>query len=200
MSPVLLHVVRPFASEEEYLAAEAWTIDARGMLLVGERELATDTAVIFDVALSSGAKVIRAEGKVTGFVAPSDERAGGIRVRFRKFGAQTKAFIDRAVQAREEQISKAIVSEPPPPSAAAARASVVEVPPVTPAPAPEATPVPPREAIPPNERSGIHRRLGAPVAAPPNRNELLARLRERLVKSSTTTSSEPLDAPKSKSS
>jgi hypothetical protein len=204
MTPALLHVVRPFGSEEEYLAAEAWTIDARGMLLVGEHELATDTAVVFDVALSSGAKVIRAEGRVTGYVAPSEERAGGVRVRFRKFGAQTKAFIDRAVQAREEQLSKALVSEPPPPSAEAARAKITP-PPITTAsheeaPAVAMTSIPAREAAPPNERSGIHRRLGGPVAAPPNRNELLARLRERLVKSSATASSEPLDEPASKSS
>lgn len=203
MAPALLHVVRPFGSEEEYLAAEAWTIDARGMLLVGERELATDTAVVFDVALSSGAKVIRAEGRVTGYVAPSDERAGGVRVRFRKFGAQTKAFIDRAVHAREEQLSKALVSEPPPPSAGAAPANVT-APPVAPTshdevPAVALTSVPARD-VSPNERSGIHRRLGEPVAAPPNRNELLARLRERLVKSSTTASSEPLVEPASKSS
>lgn len=187
MSPALLHVARPYGSEEEYLAAEAWTIDARGMLLVGERELATDTAVIFDVTLTNGAKVIRAEGRVTGYVAASEERAGGVRVRFRKFGAQTKAFIDRAVRAREEQLASSLASEPPP-------ARVAEA-----APAPAAAPVA-IEATPALERSGIHRRPSAPVSAPPNRDELLARLRERSSRSSVVASSEPLNEPASKTS
>jgi hypothetical protein len=189
MSPALLHVTRPYASEEEYLAAEAWTIDARGMLLVGERELATDTAVIFDVTLKNGAKVIRAEGRVTGYVAPSDERAGGVRVRFRKFGAQTKAFIDRAVHAREEQLSTSLASEPPPEPAPGFESG----------PAAAALPVA-VEASPVLERSGIHRRLAAPVAAPPNRDELLARLRERATRRSIVASSEPASERASKTS
>jgi len=56
MTPVVLHVVRPYSSEDEYLAAEAWTIEARGMLLIGQREVELDRAVVFDVALSNGTK------------------------------------------------------------------------------------------------------------------------------------------------
>jgi len=172
MSPVVVHVIRPYESEEEYLSAEAWTIDARGMLLVGEAELATDTAVVFDVALSNGNKVIRAEGRASGYLAPTQERPGGLRVRFRRFGAQTKAFIDRALQAREAQLANTVSSRPPAPLEPALSAQPLSAL-VASVAAPEAsTPTP-------LERSGIHRRLAAPVAAPPNRNELLDRLRER---------------------
>ncbi|MGC4089296.1 MAG: hypothetical protein QM756_15695 [Polyangiaceae bacterium] len=181
-SPLVVHVVRPYQSEEEYLAAEAWTIDARGMVLLGESEVSSDIAVVFDVTLANGAKVIRAEGRSSGYLAQTDERPGGLRVRFKRFGAQTKAFIDRALRARAEQLASAVSSRPPPaqalpvaPSLSALAAAVV---------------APPAPAA--HERSGIHRRLGGPVAAPPNRNELLARLRERANRSPQATSD---DAP-----
>jgi hypothetical protein len=96
-NPVVLHVVRPYRDEQEYLAAEAWTIDDRGMFLIDDRELAPDTAVVFDVALSSGMKVIRAEGRVEHHVPAEGMQPAGLRVRFRRFGEQTKAFIDRAI-------------------------------------------------------------------------------------------------------
>jgi hypothetical protein len=96
-NPVVLHVVRPYGDEQEYLAAEAWTIDDRGMFLIDDRELAPDTAVVFDVTLASGTKVIRAEGRVEHHVPAEGTQPAGLRVRFRRFGEQTKAFIDRAI-------------------------------------------------------------------------------------------------------
>jgi len=70
-SPVVLHIVRPYATVEEYLAAEAWTIDTRAMVLVDAADLAPDTAILFDVAIGSGEKLIRAEGKVAAKIAQS---------------------------------------------------------------------------------------------------------------------------------
>lgn len=102
-NPVVLHVVRPFADEREYLAAEAWTIDDRGMFLLVNDELAPDTAVVFDVALANGQKVIRAEGRVERFVPAQGNHPSGLRVRFRRFGAQTKSFIDRAIAHTERR-------------------------------------------------------------------------------------------------
>ena len=96
-NPVVLHVVRPYADEREYLAAEAWTIDDRGMFLIDDHLLAPDTTVVFDIALANGIKVIRAEGRVERQVPAEGNHPAGLRVRFRRFGAQTKAFIDRAL-------------------------------------------------------------------------------------------------------
>jgi hypothetical protein len=163
MNPVILHVVRPYASEEVFLAAEAWTIDARGMVLLDQQNLEPETAVVFDVSLSNGVKLIRAEGRVAGYLAPSDDRPGGLRIRFRRFGGQTKSFIDRAIAARELELSASVSSRPPPPG-------------------PGSTPKPlllPEQPPLPMERSGIHRRPLMPVDAPPNRDELLDRLRAR---------------------
>lgn len=199
MNPVVVHVVRPYASDREYLAAEAWSIEARGMLLLDVEPLPVDTLVLFDVTLDDGQKPIRAEARVVGTVAAEGDRPGGLKVRFRRFGAATKAFIERAVRSRTgaqpEPSSRPAASEPSasPPSGASASTAEGDRPGVT-----EVE----RESLPEvrasmtdieavmhvaqvaqaaraPEESGLQRRVVAPVPSPPNREELLARLRER---------------------
>lgn len=200
MNPVVVHVVRPYASEQEYLAAEAWSIDARGMLLIDADTLAPDTAVLFDVALSDGQKPIRAEGRVVKVVAPSGGRPGGLKVRFKRFGAATKAFIERAVKAQSasndpnrsgtpdaERLSQPEADRPSAPEAEQPsqveldRPSLPEVRlSMTELEAPEALPAaPPPERDRDREPSGLRQRVPGPVAAPANREELLQRLRQR---------------------
>jgi hypothetical protein len=201
-SPLVIHIVRPYDSEDRYLEAESWSIEAKTMLLIGQRKLAADTAILFVVALSSGQKVIKAEARVIGWVPAKGGRPGGLRVHFKRFGTATKAFIDRAVSINEQARSEG--EEPPPsepqaaeaapaPPTPAERTSVPAVgadrpsapEPVAEAPiAQEAAPVnsPPdalAPVVPRAEPSGIHRRVVAPVPAPPNREELLEKLRAR---------------------
>lgn len=156
-NPAVIHVVRPYQSEAEYLEAEAWSIEARTMILIGEPDLPEGTAVLFDVQIGNGTKPIRAEARVVESVPSSPGRPGGLRVRFRRYGAATKAFIDRAAaMPRTEAVAEA-------PPAAPARAEA----------APLALPATPAES------SGIHARSVPVVAAPPDRDALLDRLRER---------------------
>jgi hypothetical protein len=190
VNPVVVHVVRPYASEQEYLAAEAWSIDAKGMLLVDADALAPDTAVLFDVALSDGQKPIRAEGRVVKVVAPTAGRPGGLRVRFKRFGAATKAFIERAVKAQSvagelERPSQPEAERPSTPEAEQPsqvehdRPSLPEVRPSMTeleAPAALASPASPERE---REPSGLRQRVPGPVSAPANREELLQRLRQR---------------------
>src|SRR5687768_15796623 len=82
------------------------------MLLIDADELPTDTAVLFDIALLDGHKPIRAEGRVVGVVAAKGDRPGGLKVRFKRFGAATKAFIERAVKARDQAASSPAGSSP----------------------------------------------------------------------------------------
>jgi hypothetical protein len=194
VNPVVLHVVRPYSSEQDYLAAEAWTIDARTMLLVDAEELPADTAVLFDVALKDGQKPIRAEGRVVGPIAASAGRPGGLKVRFKRFGAATKAFIERAVKLKSASAEPARPSQPEAerPSATEAespsgvqnerlssadverpslpelRASMTEL---------ETLAVPQAPALALDSR--LRQRVAGRVAAPANREELLARLRQR---------------------
>jgi hypothetical protein len=126
------------------------------MLLVGAEPLPPDTTVLFDIALADGSKPIRAEGRVVGVIPDTADRPGGLRVRFRRFGAATKAFIERAVSQRVDE------ARPSQPEVALPRVTA-EL---------SAPPPPPLE-------SGVRERIPGPIAAPANREELLARLRER---------------------
>jgi hypothetical protein len=203
MSPVVLHVTRPYSSEEEYLAAEAWTIEPRSVTLIGQRELENDTPVMFDVGLASGEKMIRAEGRVVGFTAKTADEPSYLKVRFRRYGSQTKQFIERALAAREEQLARAALrasSMPPrkdealtrpslPPLAAPPRATQPEELPQTPELRKSLLPPPPGSELDARaaelrdrsfvEPSGIRRRLVSKIPPPPNREELLERLRVR---------------------
>jgi hypothetical protein len=202
VNPVVVHVVRPYASEQEYLNAEAWTIDQRSMLLIDAEALPGDTAVLFDIAIADGQKPIRAEGRVVGMVSPNGGRPGGMRVRFKRFGAATKAFIERAVKAKSggpeperpstpeaERPSAPEAERPSAPEAAPSnggghpprlvdgdRSSMPEV-------RASMTDLEPAFATPATpstrEPSGLRQRLPGPVTAPANREELLQRLRQR---------------------
>jgi hypothetical protein len=183
-SPIVIHVLRPYANEEEYLANESFSIDSKTMLLIDQAQLPADTAVVFDVQLQNGQKPIRAEAKVLGYVPAANGRPSGLRVRFKRFGAATKAFIDRAVAASagaapvsapgaappsrpiSVRAAPALGAEPAAPRAEAAQAAA-SVP-------PKVAPVGERR-----ESSGIHRRAVAMPATPVNREELLERLRTR---------------------
>lgn len=172
-SPVVIHVVRPYADEEEYLARESESINAKSMVLIDQPALPFDTAVVFDIQLGNGNKPIRAEAKVMGSVAATSTTPGGLRVRFKRFGAATKAFIDRAVALHG-------APAPAPEAARPAPAALEAVPTSEPEPisAPLASPI--EAAAERGESSGVHRRPVIPVGAPANREELLQRLRVRL--------------------
>lgn len=231
-TPPVVHILRPYATVEEYLEAEAWTIETRSMLLIDAPELPLDTTLLFDVSIK-GEKLIRAEGRVAGYVTPTGDSPGGLRVKFRRYGASSKAFIERAVAWRKERADSPRPSSPAPtapelvspsvatsqrspsarPSTAGARPSRPPAPsrPSTPAPSRPSVPAPSRPlaasrppapsqraataqgslAPPPptssakparhglREPSGVHRRPFGESDVPENRDELLARLRER---------------------
>ncbi len=196
-SPLVVHVQRPYATAEEYLEAEAWTIETRSMLLIDAAELPLDAAVLFDVSIK-GEKLIRAEGRVVAFVTPEGDTPGGLRVRFKRYGASTKAFIDRAVNFQKQR-SEVVQASPPslPEPSAPSVPEVVAPSIVTSAPVAAPSPAEPTGAFTPEVRapsqpppasagtqgirepSGIHRRPLADGDVPQNRDELLARLRER---------------------
>ncbi len=170
-SSIVIHVLRPYANEEEYLAHEASSIDAKSMVLIDQAQLPLETAIVFDVQLEGGQKPIRAEAKVMGPVAASGGKPAGLRVRFKRFGAATKAFIDRAVALNAA--SRGLDAPPSLPSlSSSSMAAVVEDRELR-------TTSPGGNARVEREPSGIHRKPVAPVPAPANREELLERLRVR---------------------
>jgi hypothetical protein len=158
--PKNLRLSRPYASVDDYVEAEGWSIDARGMILIDQDPMPAGTVVRFEVVLRSGDKPIRAEGRVVGQVEPKADRPGGVRVRFRRLGPNCKTFIDDVLEARGSRAHATVELSSP---------MAAEMP----------LPEPPPDPAPEPKRS--ERRTGerGPIAAPPNRDELLARLRER---------------------
>jgi hypothetical protein len=183
--PVLLRVLRPYSSADDYVAAESWTIDVKGMLLVNEPAYPPGTPVRFDVTLSNGEKVIRAEGTVVRHVAARADRPGGLQVRFKRFGGSTKAFIDRVAAARAgerrpprmtlpslTELSDPAIKELP----SDPRASITSLTPEL----ASLAPLPPGVA----RASGtpvarLRARRPGPIAAPADRDGVLGRLRHR---------------------
>lgn len=122
--PIVLRIVRPYDHVDAFVSAEGWTLNRRGMVLLDQPALARDTVVRFDVSLRSGERLVLAEGVVVGFAAANDRRPPALKVRFTRFGASTKAFIDRVVEQQEAgEIARTAtaeveaVSAPPPRSA-----------------------------------------------------------------------------------
>ncbi|HEX6275905.1 MAG TPA: hypothetical protein VFZ53_22845 [Polyangiaceae bacterium] len=201
-SPVVLHLTRPYASADEYLEREGWSIDTRSMVLVGQAELPAETDVVFDVTLADGSKPIRAEARVVGVVAATEGRPAGLRVRFRRYGSATRAFVERAVSSRGSSdvaaSSRGPASVPPAPGSVRPAAPSV----APPAPSngePASVPPPASNSSPPlrpsvmpaweeDKTSRFTRAVAlampmthepTEVAAPSNRDALLERLRKR---------------------
>jgi hypothetical protein len=170
-SPIVIHVLRPYASEEEYLARERFSISPKTMLLIDQPPLPVDTAIVFDISLTNGQKPIRAEAVVVGYAEASGGQPGGIRVRFKRYGAATKAFVDRAATTAARAASllpQLAVADPPVQQLERQPERTLE-------PEPHSAPHE-RELA---ETSGVHRKAVPPVEPPNNREALLSRLRAR---------------------
>jgi hypothetical protein len=166
----IVRVVRPFQNEAEFLAAEAWTIDDKTVLLIGQPELAKRSLVRFEVTLESGATLLRAEAKVLRYDPPREDRPGGLRVKLKRYNASTKALIIRALEARKLQAQA--VAEEAPESEPQPLELVI---PVLDAPGSDAL----VDVAPDSDVSQVRTSTLTRVDAPPNRDALLERLRER---------------------
>jgi hypothetical protein len=154
--PVIVRVTRPYQTVEDYLEAEADTIDSRGMLLVGAEPLPKNTVLKFVVSLASGEALIRAEGVARSHSPASATSPGGLRVWFKRFGVATKAIIDRAAAVKARSASAAPLPDRHGASVSGPARSVS-------APGLDSLRTRPPRSVPP----------------PPNRDELLERLRAR---------------------
>ncbi len=179
---LLLRIVRPYDTRAEYLAAEAETIEKRGMLLVDAEPLPPGTLVRLSVRLAGGETVIEAEARVRHHRAPRDGRPGGLLVQFKRYGAATKSFIDAAVARRGSTAEEGDEDSSPGANAAPLAAAVEEVAPAEPATLGatrvRAVEQRPRGPAPPRSVRSARSTLDE-VPPPTNREALLEELRER---------------------
>jgi hypothetical protein len=192
-----LRITRPYPSLDAYLEGDAWTVERSDMLLIGIDGIAPGTPIEFEIVLSSGDTVVKGEGRAVETVPARGGRPGGLKVRFKKLEGSSKATLKRALEMQKR--GPRIEETKSAPEAAPAPAPVDEVksaPAAAPAPAPmvnAAPPATPGDETPRSEPrkaktetsrttaepSGVRHRAVGPVAAPTNRDELLARLRGR---------------------
>ncbi|MDX2050827.1 MAG: hypothetical protein SFV15_00455 [Polyangiaceae bacterium] len=181
-TPHVLRVVRPYQTQVEFIAAEAWAIQKDGIIAVGEAELTTGTLVRCEILLSSGLQLIRIEGEVDGYVPPQGSRPGGPKLKIRRVTPSSKEFILTVLRARRASQRPLPGSAPPSlvmnahETFAESRAPVVptRAEPKAPASAESAAEKTGTEA-----RKSLSNRPAKVVACPPNRDSLLDQLRTR---------------------
>jgi hypothetical protein len=195
-SPAAIRLARPYGSEKEFVEGDFAFLGRATLFLPNVPDRAAGDVVRFEFLLNTGAPVFRGEAQVVAHHAGSGPKPAGLEVRITRMDAKSKSIHDLVKERRVaatrtapkslspakpvESIAPAKVgpslTEPPPaaPADVAPRPIVAAVP----APQPARTAEPPQETA--SETSGIHLSpVRARVAPPPNRDEILDRLRER---------------------
>ncbi|HEY3234170.1 MAG TPA: hypothetical protein VGJ84_05610 [Polyangiaceae bacterium] len=95
--------IRPYRSEQQFIASEGWSIGKSSFILVDQKELEAGTVVRCEVLLESGQQLMLVEGVVQGYLAPTEARGGGPKVQIRRVSPSTRALMTRALEAKREQ-------------------------------------------------------------------------------------------------
>jgi molecular chaperone DnaK len=169
-APDKIRVVRPYASEEEYIQGDFAWIGRSWIVLPNAAARPVGELLRFEVVLSNGAPVIRGEGSVLGHNAPGGPRPAGLEVKLNRFDARSKTILDRVHALRVAVARSGERSLPPRPKGLPAGASMV--------PAVSQVSVAPPIRIEVSMPDPM-RRPKRKIAPPPNREEILDRLRER---------------------
>jgi hypothetical protein len=103
-----LRLVRPYASEEEFVRSEGATIGRGTMLLIGAPETPIGAIVRFEICISNGVALLRGEARVV------DKRKyqakDSLIVKLTRLDAASKQFLERLWKQREES-SREFVNE-----------------------------------------------------------------------------------------
>lgn len=96
VDPLTIRVERPYANEEEFLDAEAWSITARSVLLIGVESVPEGTSLRFELRLVHGSALVVAEGVAVKHLAATTTRPAGLVVRYKRMSAASSDFVKRA--------------------------------------------------------------------------------------------------------
>ncbi|HEY1959663.1 MAG TPA: hypothetical protein VGH28_28835 [Polyangiaceae bacterium] len=186
--PVAIRITRPYQSEDELLARELDTISRTGVVLVGAQPRPEGVILRFELALASGAALLRGEGRVIGYKPAAVGHEPGLAVRFTRLDSKSKALVDRVTTLREARRS-----EPPqagrrdrersvPPPAASVRPPAPSIPP-SPTPTSSAeipvTPASSADVLPVSSQPAPQPSVAQTAPIDMDREAILARLRER---------------------
>jgi hypothetical protein len=104
--------MRPYSTEEAFLAEERDTLTRTAITLIGAPTRPRGVVIRFEVTLSDGTPILRGEGRVLGFQPADDRGPSSLTLRFTRLDAKSKALVDRAAELRE-----ASIAPPPEPDA-----------------------------------------------------------------------------------
>jgi molecular chaperone DnaK len=113
--------MRPYATEEAFLAEERDTLSRTAVTLIGAPSRPRGVIIRFEMTLNDGSPILRGEGRVLGFQAADERGPSALTLRFTRLDARSKALVDRATELRES-------SEPTASTSAAPRAPDTEPP------------------------------------------------------------------------
>jgi hypothetical protein len=174
-----MRISRPYGSEDELIDGDFASLARAWIILPDAPVYPVGELVRFEVLLSSGAPAIRGEGTVTAYHAPGGPKPPGLEVKFSRIDARTKSILQR-VHAKRNALGHsvslppglAISAETPAPPLARAEAPTPPVCTDSGSTGPD---------LPKEDLSDVRaaRAPGRNAAPPPNRNEILDRLRDR---------------------
>lgn len=183
-APPTLRITRPWASEKEFIEGDLAYLGRAAILLPNAPAREAGELIRFEIVLASGAPVFRGEGHVVAHHAPGGAKPAGLEVRFTRIDARSKLILDRVRERRTALVRSGSI--PPP-------AHVSQAPP------PGLSQPPPPVVVsntPPSRGDSLTIRMSSirsssiqaaiarakargPIPPPPNREEVLGRLRER---------------------
>ncbi len=99
--PVAIRSLRPYATEEAFLAEERDTLTRTAITLIGAPSRPRGVVIRFELTLGDGTVLVRGEGRVLGFQPADEHGPQSLTLRFTRLDAKSKALIDRAAELRE---------------------------------------------------------------------------------------------------
>lgn len=97
----VVRVVRPYATEAEWLREEAWTIARKSVYLIGIPSQPEGTLIRCELSLASGTQLLVAEGVAVKYLADHGDRPPGLVVRYRRLSSASSQFISRVLSTRD---------------------------------------------------------------------------------------------------
>jgi hypothetical protein len=104
-SPVAIRSLRPYDTEDEFLAEECDTLSRTAVTLIGAPSRPRGVVIRFELTLRDGSPLVRGEGRVLAFEPADEYGPSSLTLRFTRLDARSKALVDRAAALREANAS-----------------------------------------------------------------------------------------------
>jgi len=101
--------MRPYPTEETFLAEERDTLSRTAVTLIGAPHRPRGVIIRFEVTLNEGTAILRGEGRVLAFQAADERGPSALTLRFTRLDAKSKALVDRAADLREAEGKRSLL-------------------------------------------------------------------------------------------